>query len=311
MRTLICAAAVFGLSFVPAFGIGEVSAQQFVKPRAAATVASRDWSADKMGQILDRALTFRSEAKYAEATIEILSLWDCPIEQVDDEMHQIRGMAAFFAEGITEEHAPSQRAFFKLRERLGQELQSDEVDLFTVHDWVRMNGVIDDGATSMYFYDHIKNNPEAASMLQITAPSLVFQAFDERRWDVLAELVTDPATAAQNLLEISVPMLGVTEEQLGCHPFDAPEWVAGLLQNQIIAALHTDDNGAKERELIKVFETNMKGHDAWRVTFIYYARMCGKVRKDHLEWLGEYNLLTKFAHDPTIMQLKAGARSSR
>lgn len=305
MRRMIGAAMVFGAGVLPISMWGSAAAQPAERP-AVKRVSSPDrgaarWSAEAMRGMLDRAMTLQSEGRYAEATAAVLSLWECPLELVDDERHQIRGMASFIAEECAAKHAPSRRAFFDLRQHLASQLQGEEIDLYVAHDWIRMNGVIGDEARSMYFYDESANDPGAAVVVQFAVGSLVHQAFRERRWDVVAALVADPVGKADGMIESMLPMLPVTERQLGVHPYDDAGWVAGLVEIQIIAALHTDDGGATERRMIGMLEEAMGGREAWRIAFIHSARLCGKLREDHVAWIGRYELATKYPDDPVIM----------
>ncbi len=305
MRTQLLALALLGsLSW-------NTCAAQSGRMDARQTVRAGGCSADAMRERLDEAIELRHAGRYDEATELILSLWDCPLELMDDETHVIRGMAAIIAEGLVNQHAPSALAFFELRERLAEEIQGDEVYLYTLHDWVRLNDTIGDEARSMYFYDEAMKDPASEEMIEFVAGSLVNQAFVSRRWDVLADLIVDPALGATNMLEVVAPTLEQTARMIGRHPHDDPAWVAGLVQVQMIAALHAGDGGAAERRLIAALEGAMPGRNAWRIAFIHSARLCGKARPDHIAWVEEHGLDDAYLADPVILRLKSMSTRSR
>ncbi|MEM9661298.1 MAG: thioredoxin family protein [Planctomycetota bacterium] len=269
--------------------------------------ARSDWSAEWMRNELDRAMTLRHEGDYAGATDAIIGLWDCPVDLIDDEMHQVRGLAAFVSQGIADEHVPSRRRFFELRGRLIEAARSEDVTLYEVHDWLRLNEVIRDPRQSMFVYDELKAEPESDQVITFAARTLVAQAFSVERWDVLAEIIDDPAAEARIVFDVSASSLESGARELGSHPYDAPGWIRGMAEMQIVAALHKDDGGQAERRLIEVLEDETNGRQAWRLAFIETASHCGKLRRDHVRWITEHGLHETHADDPVVMQLAAQA----
>lgn len=235
---------------------------------------------------LDGARDMLHGEKYDEATEAYVDLWEHMLEE-QPAYYGVR--LSFMVEEmkmLVEAHEPALEAFKAIRDRNEQELKSGNLDWSVLTDWVHLNGVIGDTDATMAWVERIAKRDNASATLNRFADEITEQASVSQRWDMVALAIPNPVTNARGAMD----MLAMMGNMTGENPVESLDTLAFFLRPSIIAALHANDGGKSEAELVDYLKQVSGEKDAWRVVFIEVAEECGKLRDDHRAWEEEFQL---------------------
>ncbi len=251
-----------------------------------APMAWEDDGEDTVRPKLDAARDMMWNERYDEATEAYAALWDTMLE----ENEAYYGVRLSFMAGEMQElasvHEPARERFTELRDREWTELRAGNVDWDTLTDWVHLNGIIGDEHATMEWVERIADRPTSHASFARFDDDITEQATRLERWDIIAIAVPNPTATAREQMQF-IQMMGQWDDR---DPLEDPAGLDWHFRPAIISALHADDGGVKERELIEYLESACGESDAWRMTFIAIADECGKLRADHKAWRLEHDL---------------------
>ena len=182
--------------------------------------------------------------------------------------------------------------FRAIRDREGELMQSGNITFDRLQDWVTLNGVLYDESLTMAWVDREKDNPESLRAIRRLSVELEDQAYENMRWDIMTFLVPDPLKTIKDRMRPTVrrALSNSTEE-----PFEDIYAMLDFLRGPVSAALHMDDNGEAEKQLIEHLDEITGDSDAWRAAFIVTAIGCDKHSHVHGSWSKEYNLRERYS----------------
>ncbi|MGP1273696.1 MAG: thioredoxin family protein [Phycisphaerales bacterium] len=255
-------------------------------------------NADAVRQKLDAANDLLRDERYDEATDAYAELWDTMLDE-DPAFYGVR--LSYMVTSMTflaEFHPPALERFTELRDREDAKLRAGEVDWDTLADWVHLNGVIGDEASTMRWVERIAARDNAGRTLARFNDEITEQATEIGRWDIVALAVPDPVATAREQVQFMHMIRQLNDEADALNDPAGLEW---YLRPPVIAALHAGDDGAKERELIAYLDEAFGEHDAWRLSFIRIASECDRLRDDHTAWIGEFDLDEQFPEQAELI----------
>lgn len=244
------------------------------------------------------------EDRIEEAYEQLLDLWDrtrWADKTFDDVRH---GFMAAHIGFVVEAHAPAHEAFSDIRDRDQAALERGEVSWRTLADWIALNGALGDEDRTMEWVERIAVRENSQSTLDRFSFPIRMQATEAGHWNALAIMIDDPAEHARRELTGRAGMIdrwntefeseGKPELVLPGNPLDHPVMIGTTIDEAVIAALHADDQGVREKELIAALEGLSPHSQAWRVTFLVAADRCGKLQARHVDWIERYSLRELF-----------------
>ena len=239
-----------------------------------------------------------------ESFEQLLDLWErtrWADETFDDVRH---GFMAAHIGFVVEAHAPAHQAFSDIRDRDQAALERGEVSWRTLADWIALNGALGDEERTMEWVERIASRENSRSTLDRFSVPNRMQATEVGHWNALALMIDDPAGHARRELAGRAEMIdrwntefeseGKPELVLPGNQLDHPVMMGTTIDEAVIAALHADDEGVREQELIAALEELSPHSQAWRVTFLVAADRCGRLQERHVDWIERYSLRESF-----------------
>lgn len=241
---------------------------------------------------LDAAQEMFAAGDYDRATEAYLDLWETML----DEQESYYGVRLSFMAGEMQQlaaaHEPARDAFRAVRDREATRLKAGDVEWDTLTDWVHLNNIIGDQQSTMAWVERIAERPESVGTLARYARDITEQAMTAGRWDVVALAIPDPVVQARDGMQFIRMMQRFAPDEE--NPADDPSSLVWHLRPPVIAALHANDGGEREAELVAYFDEAFGDSDAWRMAFIRIADECGKLRDDHTGWIEAFDLNTRY-----------------
>lgn len=232
---------------------------------------------------LSLARTLAQRGKLDEATEEYAWLWQNMLKFEPS----MRGVRLSFMVGdmsrLAKRHTPALEKFRQLRDRYSP-LVNEVTDEQAAIDWVRLNKVIGDEASTLKWYERVKDDPAAARAVEQVARDLYEMLVKRKRWKDAGLVFRDPVQTAERRLQV----WRIAVEQL---PEDDPvkqsmRRVTRRDFSQLYAAtLATGrDNAAEEIAALLLEEQD---DEKARFALVQVALQAGQPRSRHLEWLSQ------------------------
>ncbi|MEM8756252.1 MAG: thioredoxin family protein [Planctomycetota bacterium] len=195
---------------------------------------------------------------------------------------------------IADEHGPARDAFRELRDADTARLEGGDVSWATLTSWVYLNAAIRDDEALLAWARRIMDRGNADATLARFSEPLKEAARDNDAWDVIAGTIPDPVQRLRTLFgSIRVAGFLSPDKELSAMMAE-PVFLSQIIGDEICAALHTNDDGTAEAELIAYLSEFAPDQAAWRMAFILAADRCGKLCADHTEWIEQYGLDERF-----------------
>lgn len=259
--------------------------------RSVATGEGKELVREKMAKAKELLFT----NKYEEATELYVDLWETML----DDNPSYYGVRLSFLIGdlqtLANQHEPAKDAFRAIRDREQAKLASGDVTWEMLTDWVHLNSVVGGEQDTIEWVERIARKEGSDRTLARFADEITEQASRVQRWDIVALAVGDPVGHASKGLEM-LKMTGGMLEQEG--PFEDVQSMQYFLRPAIAAALHKNDDGKSEAELVAYLDKSTGDSEAWRAVFIAVAEECGKLRDDHRAWNDEFDLKGRYGDQP-------------
>ncbi|MDZ4836459.1 MAG: thioredoxin family protein [Candidatus Melainabacteria bacterium] len=212
---------------------------------------------------LSKARDMQSSGKNAEALEEYLWLWN-NIKAGDQNVGDLRrSMVPFELKKLTATYAPAKSKISEMRDAAEKAENR--------HDWLLLNGVLEDNARSLAWFDKTKNNPEQREIFKKHIGLLEPVLFSNTRYgDVANFLYPDPMAQLQELYKRAQDMKKPRPDTEVAKDFDAFPSMVLLLYGAYVGAnrdaeaqkiadecLRLDDTPAM-REGLKNMATGMR-----------------------------------------------------
>lgn len=142
---------------------------------------------------LNLARTLASSGKYIEAADEYVWLWDNMIEH-QPSMYGVRlSFMAGDMERVAAKNKDARAKFVALRDKAGKDVDAGKVDRETLVDWVVLNTrVLNEGDKVLAWYDKVKDQPAANSLIERVERDLTELLIAKQRWADIGKLQKDP-----------------------------------------------------------------------------------------------------------------------
>ena len=248
--------------------------EDFVRDQAGAPV-------DGVRGKLDRASDMQRDGDFVEAARAYAELWDT---MLDEEPSMVGVRLSFMVRDMTEIARADDEAagiFRKIKDREEAKINAGTATDDDIRDWMHLNEVIGSQTDTIAWAEEAAATDNGRETVRRFGRDVAEAAILAQRWDLVTIAIDDPVATAERWADI----LDRADRVAGDRAMDRPMRLLNPMRPSIIAALHADDDGAKERALVEFFHDRYPENDGWQAVFVAVASQCGKLRDDHSEWL--------------------------
>ena len=250
--------------------------EDFVRARADAPV-------DGVRGKLDRAREMKRRGEFVAAAQAYADLWDT---MLDEEPSMVGVRLSFMVRDMTEVAQADDEAsgiFRKIKDREQAKINAGTATDDDIRDWMHLNQIVGSQTDTIAWAEEAAATDTGRETVRRFGRDVAEAAILAQRWDLVTIAIDDPVATAERWADI----LDQGDRIAGGRTMDRPMRLLNPMRPSIIAALHADDDGVKERALIRFFEKQYPDDDGWKAVFAAVAAQCGKLREDHSEWLNE------------------------
>ncbi len=234
---------------------------------------------------LSLARTLAQRGKLDEATEEYAWLWQNMLKFEPS----MRGVRLSFMVGdmsrLAKRHTPALEKFRQLRDRYSP-LVNAATDGQAASDWVALNKVIGDEASTLKWYERVKDDPAAARAVEQVGRNLFKMLVERKRWKDAGLVFRDPVQTAQRRLQVRrMAVEQIPEDDRAQMKQYMRRTTRRHLSQLYAAALAAGRDDAADEIAALLLEE--QDDEKARFALVQVALQARQPRSRHLEWLSQ------------------------
>ncbi|MEL7240465.1 MAG: thioredoxin family protein, partial [Planctomycetota bacterium] len=238
------------------------------------------------GSPAERAASLFTDGRYSEAAEELRRVWPDLLDEATGSDEYNMGSFLRLANLLARFDDGSEAAISGLRDDVEARLRASGADWPTLESWVKLNAALGTHDRIVDWARRIAPRPGSRRTFEEFEWELLGAAQHERAWDVTVAVIPKPVSK----LAMYFGTIRVLDRLEPNAQMMDMAYLGTVMRDPVISALHKNDGGEAEREVIDYLETYAGDRTDWRALFLKIAEDVGKLRDDHQAWIDEYDL---------------------
>ena len=155
---------------------------------------------------LEAARAARESGKYDKALADLLRMWKSAPETQNPKPRYARGFVAEELGALMGQHPPAREQIAAERDRLEAALKSPAKTFDDLDGWLALNGVLNDDARTLAWFDRIKGDIDARETVMQSTMNLRPVLERAERWADILPLIPDPGADLRRAFEVCSTM---------------------------------------------------------------------------------------------------------